>query len=383
MAKITGEQWTKLKSLLQLRGFVTEKSADQRGCIYKFGPAGTLLKNNIRRTWWDWVVVKQDWKVFPVEGEILKSDDALRKDFKEECLDHFGDIHKMFNTTLPFSLVHTGECFKQTANKPHHFLFDSREMTNLVSFNFCRSQLSVQKFDQLVTSRLMWWRKFAENPSSFLESESKEEENVINILYEFPWGQDSVEVIRNHARQFLESSSPAVLELMSSNQNSKNSVENSHSLPSVIECNMFLEGGMLAYLIDAYTEKRTFSLDSDSENKGKIARTVLQLHPAFAPYNVSIAVTEGMNPTLQRVIKHVSKEIHQSNILSLDVSSNSDSLENQFIRNDELGIPFSVVIDEDTIDMASIGVRHRDSTLKEKIHITEIKDFIQRQIQFI
>lgn len=112
MAKITGDQWTKLKSLLQLRGFVTEKSADQRGCIYKFGPAGTLLKNNIRRTWWDWVVVKQDWKVFPVEGEILKSDDALRKDFKEECLDHFGDIHKMFNTTLPFSLVHTGECFQ-------------------------------------------------------------------------------------------------------------------------------------------------------------------------------------------------------------------------------------------------------------------------------
>lgn len=54
----------------------------------------------------------------------------------------------------------------------------------------------------------------------------------------------------------------------------QNSVENSHSLPSVIECNMFLEGGMLAYLIDAYTEKRTFSLNSDSEDKGKIARTV-------------------------------------------------------------------------------------------------------------
>lgn len=54
----------------------------------------------------------------------------------------------------------------------------------------------------------------------------------------------------------------------------QNSVENSHSLPSVIECNMFLEGGMLAYLIDAYTEKRTFSLNRDSEDKGKIARTV-------------------------------------------------------------------------------------------------------------
>lgn len=54
----------------------------------------------------------------------------------------------------------------------------------------------------------------------------------------------------------------------------QNSAENGHSLPSVIECNMFLEGGMLAYLIDAYTEKKTFSLESDSEDKGKIARTV-------------------------------------------------------------------------------------------------------------
>lgn len=58
----------------------------------------------------------------------------------------------------------------------------------------------------------------------------------------------------------------------------------------------------------------------------------MQLHPALAPYNVSIAVTESMDPILQRIIQHISKEIHEANILSLDVSSNSDSLEKQFIR---------------------------------------------------
>ncbi|XP_022316931.2 DNA polymerase subunit gamma-2-like [Crassostrea virginica] len=379
MAKITAEQWTKLRNLLQLRGFVTEKLAENKRCTYRFGPAGTLLKKNIQQTWWDWVVVKQDWKVFPVDAGIFRPDDTLRENFKEECLDHLGDIQRIFKTSLPFSLAHCGVCIEQSMKKPDHFLFNSRELTSLVTFNFCVPQATVQKFDQLVTSRLMWWRKFAENPSSFMESESKEEENVVHILYEFPWGQDSVEVIRNHGSQFLESASPPIRELMSSGQNSKNSLNNGS--PSVIECNMFLEGGMLAYLVDAYTEKRPFSLEKDSTDKP--ARTVMQLHPALAPYNVSIAVTESMDPILQRIIQHISKEIHEANILSLDVSSNSDSLEKQFIRNDELGIPFSVVVDKDTIDMACIGVRHRDSTLKEKIHVTEIKDFIKRQIHSI
>ncbi|XP_062581573.1 DNA polymerase subunit gamma-2, mitochondrial-like [Saccostrea cucullata] len=383
MGRVTAEQWTKLRNLLQLRGFVSQKTAQQGGSSYKFGPAGTLLKRNIRQTWWDWVVVKQDWRVFPVEGGILKTDrsnNSLRESFQEECLDHVGDIHRMFNSGLPFSLAHTGVCFKHSVKEPHHFLFDSRELTSLVTFSFCRPQSSVKQFDQLVTSRLMWWRKFAGSPSSFTENVSKDEENVIHIEYEFPWGPDSVEVIRNHGSSFLESSSdPDLKELMSSSQTLKPSNGQEQCMPSVIESNMFLEGGMLAYILDAYTEKRAFSLDSESQGKG--ARTVLQLHPAFAPYNVSIAVTENGDPVLKQVIRHITKEIHDANILSLDVSSSTDSLEDQFIRNDELGIPFSVVIDDTTIDMACIGVRHRDSTLKEKIHITEIKDFIQRQIQ--
>lgn len=51
MAKITAEQWTKLRNLLQLRGFVTEKLAENKRCTYRFGPAGTLLKKNIQQTW--------------------------------------------------------------------------------------------------------------------------------------------------------------------------------------------------------------------------------------------------------------------------------------------------------------------------------------------
>ncbi|XP_056017892.1 DNA polymerase subunit gamma-2, mitochondrial-like isoform X2 [Ostrea edulis] len=300
---------------------------------------------------------------------------------KKECLDYYMDIQRMYNNDLPFSLAHTGVCFRQSENESHNFLFDARELTNLVTFNFCRTQSSVQQFDQLVTSRLMWWRKFAENPSSFTESVSKEEDNSIHIQYEFPWGRDSVEIIRNHGSNFLESCNPDLKEQISSNPHQKHYNGNGSFLPSVIECNMFLEGGMLAYLLDAYTEKKTFSLDSGSGDESKATRTVLQLHPAFAPYNVSIAVTENGDPTLRLVIKHITKEIHDANILSLDVSSNANPLENQFVRNDELGIPFSVVIDKSTIDMACIGVRHRDSTLKEKIHITEIKDYIKRQIQ--
>ena len=76
-----------------------------------------------------------------------------------------------------------------------------------------------------------------------MESESKEEENVVHILYEFPWGQDSVEVIRNHGSQFLESASPPIKELMSSGQNSKvmlfASVLFSHFLPSFSEITFF------------------------------------------------------------------------------------------------------------------------------------------------
>lgn len=72
MAKITGDQWTKLRSLLQLRGFVTEKSADHRGRIYKFGPAGTLLKNNIRRTWQADLLLPQD-NLFISKHVIIKN----------------------------------------------------------------------------------------------------------------------------------------------------------------------------------------------------------------------------------------------------------------------------------------------------------------------
>lgn len=63
--------------------------------------------------------------------------------------------------------------------------------------------------------------QFAENPSSFTESVSKEEDNSIHIQYEFPWGRDSVEIIRNHGSHFLESCNPDLKEQISSNPHQK------------------------------------------------------------------------------------------------------------------------------------------------------------------
>ncbi|KAL5019210.1 hypothetical protein ScPMuIL_004932 [Solemya velum] len=104
---------------------------------------------------------------------------------------------------------------------------------------------------------------------------------------------------------------------------------------------------------------------------------VLQLHSCLAPFHVSLASSGSRTRELQEVWKYVTREL-QGGYLQVLHTQDGQSLETHFNRNDQLGIPFTVVVNDNTLDNGAVSVRNRDTTLKEQVHITQLKDSLLR-----
>ncbi|CAC5378636.1 POLG2 [Mytilus coruscus] len=146
--------------------------------------------------------------------------------------------------------------------------------------------------------------------------------------------------------------------------------------PHLIECSTVLEHCLMACLCDAYTES--------TAQKGKKSPPTekLNLHPKIAPYKLSIvSSSKSRSNEIQEVASYINKDLRN---VGIDVFHAKDSLsvEDQFIRNDMMGLPYTAILSEGTLESGTIELRNKDTTLKEKIHLTQLKEIILKNIDF-
>ncbi|XP_029782585.1 DNA polymerase subunit gamma-2, mitochondrial isoform X2 [Suricata suricatta] len=359
------------------------------GCHRGFGPLGIELRKNLAAEWWSSVVVLRE-QVFPVDAlhhepgpslpgdsafrlvsaetlreilqdkelskeqlvafleNLLKTSGKLRENLLHGALEHYVNCLDLVNRRLPYGLAQIGVCFhpvsdaKQTPGGVKRI--GEKTEASLVWFTSART--AGQWLDFWLRHRLLWWRKFAVSPSNFSSSDCQDKEGRKGnkLYYNFPWGKEPIETLWNLGDHELLHMCPGNESQLHGRDGRKNVV------PYVLSISGNLDRGMLAYLYDSFQ-----LTESSFTRKKNLHRKVCQ--GLFSELLESgISVWPGYLETVH------------------------SSLEQLYSKYDEMSILFTVLITEATLENGLIHLRSRDTTMKEMMHISKVKDFLIKYI---
>uniref|UniRef100_A0A452F0P9 DNA polymerase gamma 2, accessory subunit n=1 Tax=Capra hircus TaxID=9925 RepID=A0A452F0P9_CAPHI len=371
------------------------------GCHPGLGPLGIELRKNLAAEWWSSVVVFRE-QVFPVDAlhrepgpslpvdngfrlvsaetlreilqdkelskeqlvafleNLLNTSGKLRENLLHGALEHYVSYLDLINKRLPFGLAQIGVCFhpvsdtKQTPDGVKRI--GEKTEASLVWFTSART--ASQWLDFWLRHRLLWWRKFAVSPSNFSSGDCQDEagRKGNKLYYNFPWGKEPIETLWNLGDHELLHMYPGSVALLQGRDGRKNVV------PSVLSINGDLDRGMLAYLYDSFQlTENSFTRKKDLHRKLKI-----QVSPLFF-----MLVCQGLfNELLENGIS----------VWPGYLETVQSSLEQLYSKYDEMSILFTVLITEATLENGLIQLRSRDTTMKEMMHISKVKDFLTKYI---
>ncbi|CAH0387948.1 unnamed protein product [Bemisia tabaci] len=359
-----------LPKILELSGHsgflklvLKNKSVDH----YKFFPAGELLCQNIQNEWIYSNVISRDENNFLFHsGESCCSSTA-------GLPEPFAQARELCDEQLPFGLAETrlenitnfDPMTDASATSESRF-FRPKKHTLLRHISFAMPSAGQQFFYHWQRYRKMWWRKFSANPGRFSLEEKKSSQfnnvDLVCIKAEFPWGQETVETIHNFGTSFFDQLSSSVKEKFMAREGRK------QVLPHVVESVTTLEAASLLFLCDAY--KEVTLRDKTKE--------VLKLHRKLSPFKFTFSTppcTVQLADNLYELSEHVGRNLRKSGISTLIKQDlGKKSFESQIAKNDALGIPFTIVLRESTLTDGMVGVRSRETTLEERIHISNLKN---------
>ncbi|XP_050969140.1 DNA polymerase subunit gamma-2, mitochondrial [Labeo rohita] len=402
----------KTSLLMQLcadRYYISPEAPHNRTCTY--GPLGTELKKNIIEQWTSAIraranvfgitssvqsrVCEETVRIVNVSAlqEILNQDSLTKKEGYQKiqtlikdsvsfrtsllqgALQQYIQALELVNKTLPFGLAEIGLCHHSDSQLRHSSCC-SFEVTESSLVWFCSPRTSSQWMDYWAHQRLQWWRKFALDPSNFsmcnvLDEELKEGiSHGVKVLYKFPWGSETLETLWSLGDTLLQRTHQGTCTKLQCRDGRKSVV------PHVISVSANVDRGILAYLFNS------FQLLKKTDNKQKLhQRMVLKLHPTLTPVKVALDMGRGSSSELRQVCEGLFKEFLEDGISTWPgYFDTSLSLENLHTKYDEMGVLFTVMVSESTLKSGLLLVRNRDTTIRETMHISEIKCFLLKYI---
>lgn len=280
---------------------------------------------------------------------------------------NFLNVQRSMRAKLPFSIGQIGKAFRNEIT-PGNFTFRTIEFEQMEYQTFCKEG-----------SDSYWYNYFKKYGKNFFVDLGLSEEKLryhdheklafyakeaCDIEYEFPFGWGEINGTHNRTNY----------DLSRHQEYSKVSMEytdpetNEKYIPYIIESTYGLDRTVLAILFDAYN-RETLSDGS--------VREVLKLHPFLAPYKVNVL------PLIKKVHGEKALEIYE--LLSKNFMTSYDETGNigkRYRRADVIGTPFSVTIDDETLNSNTVTVRDRDTMEQITIKIEELVDYIKERITF-
>ncbi len=320
----------------------------------------------------------------------------LRPETAQGMFVNFKNVLDSTNRKLPFGIAQIGKSFRNEIT-PRNFLFRVRELEQMEMEYFVKPGDDEDIHEQWIQDHLDWWvnevgldrEKLAlhEHPKEKLSHYSK---RTVDILYKFPTlGFDELEGFANRTDFDLGSHSrdQERLGLTAKVMKNEHSTErltyfdqpnNRHIVPFVIEPAAGVDRGCLAVLSEAYTEE----LLENGET-----RTVLKLKPALAPIKVAILPLKKNADEIVNCAKAIKKTL-QANGQMRAVYDDTAGIGKLYRRQDEIGTPFCVTVDfdtlgreEDTSKKNTVTVRDRDTMQQVRIPIAELLGYVTERIQ--
>ena len=424
----------KMLSLSKRRGFMFQSSEiyGGLGSTYDYGPLGVELKRNVKEAWWTSVVTERDDvvgldsailmhpKIWEASGHVENFSDPLveckscnrryREDQLEstkcpECNGEFGDPRRfnlMFRTfmgpvedtshelflrpetaqgifvnfsnvlnssrkKLPFGIAQIGKAFRNEIT-PGNFTFRTREFEQMEVEFFVKPGDDEEWLNDWVTTRFQWYVKYGIREENLrLRRHDGDElahyaKDTYDIEYRFPWGWGELEGIADRTDFDLgRHSSASGTDLTYFDEESKE-----RYIPYVIEPSGGVDRATLAFWLDAY----------DEEPDGDGSRTVLHFHRHLAP--ISIAVLPlSRNERLTPTARHVYDTIRRTFSTQYD---DAQSIGRRYRRQDEIGTPYCITVDFDSLDDHSVTIRERDSMHQDRVEIANLVNIMRDRL---
>ena len=309
------------------------------------------------------------FKTFQGVTEDSKSELYLRPETAQGIFVNFSNIQRTTRKKIPFGVAQVGKSFRNEIT-PGNFIFRVREFEQMELEFFCKPGTDLEWFD--------YWRSFCKN---WLLSLHIKEENLrlrdhdpeelcfyskattdFEYLFPFGWGElwgvadrtdyDLSQHIKTSGKQ-LDYFDPET---------------NERYVPYVIEPSLGVERLFLALLTEAYDEEEIAPGD---------VRTVMHFHPALAPFKAAVLplskkLSEKATAVYEMLAKHFPVDYDESG-----------SIGKRYRRQDEIGTPFCITYDFDTLEKDNcVTIRDRDTMEQERVAISDLVAYLEKKIEF-
>ncbi len=299
--------------------------------------------------------------------EDSKTEVYLRPETAQGIFVNFKNVQRTSRKKLPFGIGQIGKSFRNEIT-PGNFIFRTREFEQMELEFFCKPGTELEWFT--------YWRTFCmdflkyvginENELRYRDHDKKElsfySNATTDIEFNFPWGFGELWGIasrtnydlnahQNHSKQNLEYLDPD---------------DNTKYLPYVVEPSVGVERMLLSILFSAYDEE-------EDENGNK--RVVLRLKPVVAPYKVAVL------PLIKKNHADRAKSIYECYSKYFSTTyDDSANIGKRYRRQDAIGTPFCVTIDDETIQNSTVTVRDRDTMKQKKMLIEDVIPYILEKL---
>ncbi len=279
---------------------------------------------------------------------------------------NFLNVQRSTRAKLPFSIGQIGKAFRNEIT-PGNFTFRTIEFEQAEFQTFCKEGMDEELYEYFKE----YGRKFYMDlglPEEKLRYHDHEKlafyaKAACDIEYLFPFGWGEVNGTHNRTNYDLTKHQ----EYSGQKQEYLDPETNEKFIPYIVESTYGVDRTVLAVLCEAYDEE---------ELEGGDVRTVLHLKPALAPYKVAVL-------PLQKKLSDKANEVYE--MLSKKYMCDYDeagSIGKRYRRQDEVGTPYCVTIDFETLEDGCVTIRDRDTMTQERIKIEEIEKYIGEKIQF-
>jgi glycyl-tRNA synthetase len=430
----------KIVSLAKRRGFVFGSSDIYGGLsgFWDYGPLGVELKQNIKLAWWRSMVHRRDdvagidstivlaTPVWAASGHLENFNDPLvecqrcKRRFRADDMDGAAacpecggplaeprQFNTMFQThvgpvaddstvaylrpetaqgifinfknvlqssarKIPFGIAQIGKSFRNEITTGN-FIFRSREFEQAEMEFFVRPGTDDEWFQYWREQRMTWWTsvmgvraenlRLRDHAPSELSHYSKQ---TTDIEYAFPFGTKELEGIADRTDFDLK----AHMAASGADLSYFDEETGERFVPYVVEPALGLDRAFLVVVLDAYAEEQTGPKPSER-------RTVLRLAPHLAPYKVAVFPLVANKPDLISTARSIYAMIKPHFTVAWDDIGNVGK---RYRRQDEIGTPWSITVDYQTLEDGTVTIRDRDSMLQERHPVGDLVDVIRERL---
>ncbi len=311
----------------------------------------------------------------------------LRPETAQGIFINFKNVLDSTSKKVPFGIAQIGKSFRNEIT-PRNFIFRVREFEQMEVEFFVKPGEDEKWHKYWIEERKKWWIDQGLSEANLEYEEHKKDDLAhyakacTDIMYRFPHGLEELEGIANRTDFDLgshtkDAESLGVKAKVLENKDSASKLcyldpyTKETYVPYVIEPSAGVDRGVLAVLNEAYTE--------ETLENGDI-RIVLKLKPHLAPVKVAVIPLAKNNEKLMNVAENIKSKLQKLGIGRV-IMETSGNVGKAYRKNDEIGTPFCITVDFETLEGSeeTVTIRYRDTMKQERMTVVDVLSFIEKQ----